>query len=163
MLMFAWPSLKAQTAETPAVAVTVNGKVVAHKVNLMVLLNAYDDGIRYSNTAPRVALVCENGDTTNQVSSIAYLHPYTCRVLFGDAITGVDDLRIYEIVDTEGQELQLRGLKEGEVVQVYNTSGGKCLSTRAGADGVVTGFNSLAKGVYIIKAGKTVFKYYNRK
>jgi hypothetical protein len=84
-------------------------------------------------------------------------------VFFGDAITNVNDLRIYEIVETDGNDLQLRGLKEGDLVMVYNTSGRKCISTRAGADGVVTDISSLPKGVYIIKAGQTVFKYYNRK
>ena len=162
MILFTWPSLLAQKAETPALTITVNGEVVERKVASMTLVNYYNDGIRYSSSTPRVALTYET-DSASSEEPIDYIHPYVCRVFFGDAITNVNDLRIYEIVETDGNDLQLRGLKEGDLVMVYNTSGRKCISTRAGADGVVTDISSLPKGVYIIKAGQTVFKYYNRK
>ena len=56
MMLFTWPSLLAQKAETPALTITVNGKVVERKVASMTLVNYYNDGIRYSSSTPRVAL-----------------------------------------------------------------------------------------------------------
>ena len=161
MLTFMLPNIKAQTAETPATAIFVNGQVVERQVIAMYLTYASDGGFRYSATAPRVVLVYQT-DSTSTGPTYDYFHPYACRALFGDAITNINDVRLYEIVKTDG-DLQFQGLQEGQPVVVYNASGRLCLNARAGAGGHVEGLNSLPKGVYIIKAGQTVFKYYNRK
>lgn len=162
LLISLWPLLSAQTTETPASIVSVNGHVVERKVVEIYLTTTSDNGLRYNYTAPRVALVYEK-DTLSTGPTIDYIHPFVCRVLFGDAVTGVRDIHLYEISKLEGEDLHLQGLAEGQLVQVYNTSGRLCLTTRASSNGAIVGLRNLPKDIYIIKAGQTAFKYINRK
>ena len=159
LLTFTWtPASAAEYAAT----VKVNGEVVARKIADLYLTKTNDNGLRINSTAPRVALVYAKA-SPEDAWEIDYIHPVVCQVVFGETQTAVNDLMLYEIQKLDADDLRINGLREGETVRVYNTAGRLCLTTRATANGAVVGIKSLPRDLYIIQAGKTTFKYMNRK
>ena len=164
LLAASWICMAQNDAAQTGSAVIVNGKVVTHKVTSLYLTTG-KNGFLYNGTVPRVAIIYEHDeDRPLQAGDYDLVHPMVCRVLFGiDVNSGLRDLSLREIQQLDGNELRLSGLREGETVRVYNAAGRLCLTTRATDTGAVVDLKALPRDLYIIKAGKTAFKYINRK
>ena len=164
LLAACWTCMAQNEAALPSSAVTVNGKVVTRKVT-SVELTTDNNGFLYNGKVPRVAIIYEHDEGQPlQDGDYNLVHPIVCRVLFGNKVeTGLRDLSLREIQQLSGNELRLSGLREGEMVRVYNAAGRLCLTTRATASGAVVSLKALPRDLYIIKAGNTAFKYINHK
>ena len=162
LLTIAWVTTTAdQTTDSP-IGVEVNGEVVTRKIQWLYLTTNNEDGLRLYSSAPRVALAYAK-TSDDAPREIDYIHPLVCRIVFGNVETGLNDLKLYEIQRLDADNLCINGLPEGETIRVYNASGRLCLTTRATANGAVVGIKSLPRDLYLIQAGKTTFKYMNRK
>ena len=164
LLAASWTCMAQSDAALPSSAVTVNGRVVTHKVTRL-YLTTDKSGFLYNGRVPRVAIIYEHDEEQPlQAGDYDLVHPMVCRVLFGSEVeAGLCDLSLREILQLDGNELRLNGLRDGETVRVYNAAGRLCLTTRATATGAVVGIKKLPRDLYIIKAGNMAFKYLNRK
>ena len=139
--------------------VVVNSKVIERKVTTV-----YTSSTVYGDTSvPRVIVeYAPLGEKWSSKTDYDSFHPAVVKVLFGDALTAINDLHVREIESVEDGNLHFRGLKAGERIVVYTTGGRHCLTTTATSEGAVVGMKSLPRGVYVIKSGSTAFKYINR-
>lgn len=150
-------SVLAQSGESSYV--TVNSNVLDRKV-----IWIYTSSTTFGEASvPRVAIeYAPLGDEWSYETDLDEFHPAVVRVLFGAVFTGAKDLLVREIEPVENGDLRFGGLRAGERVAVYNTNGRLCLTTTASEDGAIVGMKRLPRGIYVIKAGSTAFKYINR-
>lgn len=149
-------SLSVHAQSTPSAVVVVNGTVQELQLK-RVNLGEQADQLGFSHQ--RVVIVYQKADGKLDAMSV---HPMLCQVLFGEGITGIRDVNLFEVKPAANGRLDLSGLTDGQPVRVYNTAGRLCLSTRA-TDGAATlKLNTLPRGMYLIQAGRQVFKYMNK-
>ena len=94
------------------------------------------------------------GDT-----DILRVHPAVVDILFGN--TG-GNTKFFNATGIDGKNADVKGLKAGDPVTVYDMSGKQCLSTVAGANGTVIATESLPKGTYVIRSGDVAIKFVKR-
>ena len=149
--------LHAQQTQTPPAVVTVNG--VAQELKLVAIgLNSTSQRDALGYNRPR-AWVTYDVDGKQET---LYIHPSTCRILFGNAIDGVRGLRFFDVQTVAGNQLRLSGLAEKQTVRVYDTQGHLHATLQAANGSASVNMSSLPRGLYLIKAGQQVFKFTNR-
>lgn len=142
-------------AQTSAYVLTANGKVLTQPVEVIYKTttngrNSYFSGQRV------ISLQWKSEEGTWESIS---LHPQQLEMLFGeDAITGIGQPKLYDGGIVQGK-LSLSGLPEGTPVKVFDAGGRMCLSAQAKGGDTALDIHTLPGGIYIAKAGKTVFKF----
>ncbi len=123
---------------------------------------------------PEVKLGTEVFTLTSSQSTVEYAAADVLRFTLND--TSVDDPETEIAIGIENTRdqseqapsfregtLTVQGLAPGAMVGVYNLSGVMVLSSKANWDGKLSlSLDSLPSGVYIVKTGKTTYKYYKK-
>lgn len=144
-------------AQTPDYVITVNGSILEQRITIIGLYNPY--GTNYYVYQNIIRLVVEEKDGTQTYID---LHPLQFEILFGsDIIDGIDNMKMLD-GGTIQNKLSLGGLPEGIPVMIFNTGGHLCLSIKTTGSDTPINISTLSPGIYIAKAGNTVFKFVKR-
>ena len=82
------------------------------------------------------------------------------QIYFTDDEVGVNSVENEEGINTEFNNVSLKNFKPGTTVRVYTTAGTIVKQAYTDADGSLNiSTTDLRRGTYIIKAGKTAFKF----
>ena len=158
LLMLASVLLLCQTlgtrAQTTDYAITVNGTVLEQQVKEVSLFTTYNNN--YYVPQNIIRLWGQNEDRTWWHID---LHPLQVEIIFGnDVVDGVDKIKMFDggIIQ---DKLKLEGLPAGTRVMIFNANGHLCLQGLTTEGNTAIDLDTLPKGIYVAKAGKTVFKF----
>ena len=142
------------SAQTTDYVITVNGSILKQQITKVRLLSPYSSNYYlYQNM---VRLVMEQEDGTE---SYIQLHPLQVEMFFGnDIINGIDKLKMFDGGSIHGK-MNLSGLPAGTPVTIFDSNGRQRLSTKTSEGDTPIDTSLLPSGIYIVKAGKTFFKF----
>ena len=154
-LLLCSPSMMVAQGSAADYSIIVNGNPIEKPLNLHSIHTwAESNTSCLSIQKLRLYWEEENGDY-----SFLEFHPLQLQILFGESVaTGIDKVCLFDGGDVQGKTT-LEGLPEGMPVLVYDSAGRMCLSTRTGNGQTTLDTSSLPRGIYVVKAGKTVFKF----
>jgi len=141
-------------AQTPDYVITVNGSILEQKIAEVRLYSPYSNNYYLYQNRVRLVMKQEDGS-----ESYIDLHPLQVEMLFGNAIVdGIDKLKMFDGGSIQGK-LNLGGLPMGTPVIIFDSNGRQRLSTKTSGGDTPIDTNMLPSGIYIVKAGNTVFKF----
>ena len=141
-------------AQTPDYVITVNGSILEQRITDIWLYSPY--GTNYYVYQNFIRLVVEEKDGS---PSYIDLHPLQVEMFFGnDVIDGIEKPKIFDAGNIQGK-LNLGGLPEGTPVSIFDSNGRQRFSTKTSEGDTPIDTSMLPSGIYIAKAGKTVFKF----
>lgn len=141
-------------AQTPDYVITVNGSILEQRITDIWLYSPY--GNNYYVYQNNIRLVVEENDSTH---SYIDLHPLQVEMFFGnDVIDGIEKPKIFDAGNIQGK-LNLGGVPAGTPVSIFDSNGRQRLSTKTSEGDTPIDTSMLPSGIYIAKAGKTVFKF----
>lgn len=144
-------------AQTPDYVITVNGSILEQRITDIWLYSPY--GNNYYVYQNNIRLVVEENDSTH---SYIDLHPLQVEMFFGDdVIDGIDKLKLFDAGSIQGK-LNLGGLPAGTPVSIFDSNGRQRFSTKTSEGDTPIDTSMLPSGIYIAKAGKTVFKFFKK-
>ncbi len=154
-LLLCSPSLMVAQGSATDYSIIVNGSPIEKPMNLESIYSWSESTSSYLSVVKlRLSWVEDNGDY-----SFLDFHPLQLQILFGESVaTDIDKVCLFDGGDVKGKAT-LEGLPSGTPVLVYDSAGRMCLSTRTGNGQTVLDTSSLTRGIYVMKAGKTVIKF----
>lgn len=79
-------------------------------------------------------------------------------IAYGTTAIKPGSIQMFSCNTVVGNSLNIRGIGEGEKVEVFDAAGNAKASAKAEKDGVDIDASKLTPGIYIVKAGKQIVK-----
>lgn len=83
-------------------------------------------------------------------------------IVFNNSTTGLNQIQTFVFNDIADGSLDVSGIQPGQMLEVFDVSGRKVLTTKVSVNNTHVDISNFRPGVYILRAGNNIIKFTKR-